>query len=202
MLASCCIVKCCCCVAPSNSAPCFFVFSSLSVSITVVVLSSVAIYLCINTVLSHHLLNPSLTHDAMVNGEGGTIDCPEGSFCAGGECICYGGRTGPNCTICKYSAMYLHSAITKCGKTLQPFILHAANCSSNVICYNNGSCDYINGTSVCLCSPPFTGADCTQRLPSEWVPCQLGTYCLLCVCRLIIHQVRHTCMHACACSTV
>ena len=45
--------------------------------------------------------SPSPTHNAMLKGDSGNVTCPEGHYCSGGECFCYGGRVGPNCDICK-----------------------------------------------------------------------------------------------------
>ena len=45
--------------------------------------------------------SPSHSHNAMLKGESGNVMCPEGHYCSGGECFCYGGRVGANCDICK-----------------------------------------------------------------------------------------------------
>ena len=119
-----------------------------------------------------HVTIFSLSHNEMFEGDSGSVTCPEGAYCLSGQCFCYGGRVGPNCDICKSKLLLmrcLHFTYWTWWHEASWYLLslNAAYCFSNVTCFNNGSCGYMNGTSVCECRPPFTGDDCTQQLPSE-----------------------------------
>ena len=109
--------------------------------------------------------------------------CPTNSRCEGGRCRCNRGWMGEDCDMRELSCTYTDqhcwvqrkSAHTHSHLSIAPFCNAAASntCGPyNLTCHNNGSCISMytgNGTYTysCLCRPSFTGADCSQQLPSE-----------------------------------
>ena len=109
--------------------------------------------------------------------------CPTNSRCEGGRCRCNRGWMGEDCDMRELSCAYTDqhcwvqrkSAHTHSHLSIAPFCNAAASntCGPyNLTCHNNGRCISMytgNGTYTysCLCRPSFTGADCSQQLPSE-----------------------------------
>ena len=56
---------------------------------------------CTHTCFGAPCVYPLPLTQWMLEGDSGSVTCPEGSYCSYGGCLCYGGRVGPNCDVCK-----------------------------------------------------------------------------------------------------